>query len=163
MAAENSTITLSILREHLHYDAGSGRFFWTKNTGRAKAGSVAGCLDRYGYVRIGLRGRVYRAHRLAFLWMTGSLPSGEIDHINRIKDDNRWPNLRVVDHHENLNNRRGKGWYFDRRQPKPYIARIYVDGRSKHLGCFSSQQEAEAAYLAAKAEDHPEYQVGNGG
>jgi hypothetical protein len=66
---------------------------------------VAGCLQHNGYRHIGVLGKVYSAHRLAFLYMTGKFPLDEVDHKNHERSDNRWSNLREVTRLENSRNR----------------------------------------------------------
>ena len=69
-------------------------------------GERAGTLHKTkGYRYLGLQGKTYREHRVAFLYMTGKWPSLEVDHINHIKDDNRWCNLRDVSTATNAQNR----------------------------------------------------------
>ena len=58
-------------------------------------GDVAGYILPRGYRSIKIKGKNMLAHRLAFLYMDGSLPEGT-DHINQQRDDNRWSNLRRV-------------------------------------------------------------------
>lgn len=56
-------------------------------------------------MRVMIRGRFYKAHRLAWVWMTGAWPEFELDHINLDKADNRFANLRQATHAENGSNR----------------------------------------------------------
>ena len=102
-----------------------------------------------GYIRIGIDYKEYRAHQLAFLYERGIFPAGIIDHINHCKTDNKWCNLRVVTHQENCKNmslyktnHSGiPGVYFHKRD-KQWIACVYVNGKKKHLGCFSNKDDA---------------------
>lgn len=83
----------------------SGLFYWlVANSNRIAVGDIAGNKDRDGYIRIGINGNNYPAHRLAWLYMTGSFPTKQLDHINHIRDDNRWLNMREVDNRENSRN-----------------------------------------------------------
>jgi hypothetical protein len=92
------------------------------------------------------------AHRLAFLYMAGSLPAADVDHINRGKDDNWWGNLRPASRSENMANtparrdstssRRGVSWNKRLRKWAAYGQR---DGRQFHLGLFTVLEEAAAA------------------
>ncbi len=109
-----------------------------------------------GYVRIFIDYKEYRAHRLAYLYMTGKMPQSAVDHINQDKSDNRWDNLRIVDHQKNArnlprytNNKSGStGVYFHKRD-KQWIAFIHVNGKKIHLGCFENQNDAKNARIAA--------------
>lgn len=67
-------------------------------------GDISRCLDKKGYVVIRIDGRLYKAHRLAWLYMTGSWPTGELDHKNTIRNDNRFTNLRECSRQQNLRN-----------------------------------------------------------
>ena len=75
----------------LTYDPETGVFRWKVDRGqRVKVGDIAG-TEFNGYRRIRIKGRAFKAHRLAFLLMTGAMPSDQVDHINGQKDDNRCP------------------------------------------------------------------------
>ena len=97
-------LTQERLKELLHYCPETGVFTWKQRVAnRIHIGDTAGCLDKCktnGYIRI-LR---YRAHRLAFLYMEGEMPKNDVDHINRVRNDNRWCNLRHATHRMNMNN-----------------------------------------------------------
>ena len=89
-------LTQDGLRQLLNYDPDMGAFTWRQGRGPVRAGGVAGCLTRKGYRRIQIDGQNYMAHRLAWLYMYGSWPPEQIDHINEIKSDNRLDNLRLA-------------------------------------------------------------------
>jgi hypothetical protein len=72
-------LTVTRLREVLHYDPITGIFTWLVSLSN-HVGKVAGSLDGTGRVRIRVDGREYGAHRLAWLYMTGNWPVNEIDH-----------------------------------------------------------------------------------
>lgn len=154
------SLTPERLRELLHYDPDAGSFIWIKtNTNRLKAGEPAGTVDRAGYLRIMVDGVRYGANRLAWLYVTGEWPSGEIDHINRDPSDNRLGNLRDVPHVVNVQNQvrphqgnkyRGVSLHHGR-----YKARIGLNRKVLCLGTFDTPEEARAAYLAERARLHP--------
>ncbi|WP_129241243.1 HNH endonuclease signature motif containing protein [Achromobacter veterisilvae] len=151
------------LRTVLSYDPNTGIF--TNRTDRplAKAGCPAGSPDKYGYLQIFFEGKNCKAHRLAWLYMAGDWPAGNIDHVNGSRSDNRWSNLRVGSQALNAQNLRGPrrdnmigllGVSLDKRRGT-YRAQIMVDGKSRHLGTFGDPQSAHQAYLKAKRTLHP--------
>lgn len=88
-------LTAERLREVLEYDPAIGVFRWLiKPCGQISIGDIAGCRHGEGYVQIRVIGRIYLAHRLAWLYMTGEWPISLIDHRNLDRSDNRWSNLR---------------------------------------------------------------------
>jgi len=90
-------LTTDRLRELLDYDTETGLFRWkTPTNNRITVGSLAGQNHPKGYTRIGVDGAKYLAHRLAWLYVHGVWPINQIDHINRMKTDNRINNLRDV-------------------------------------------------------------------
>ena len=99
------TLSAERLREMLDYDAETGIFVWRKDHGvNVKAGMEAGHVTNKGYRMISLDGFRSVSHRLAWLYVYGAFPSGEVDHINRVKTDNRLCNLREVTRSENQQN-----------------------------------------------------------
>jgi len=168
LMAYRNDITAEYLRSILNYNPETGIFTWIVDRGRCyKAGSVAGNTDFYGYIRITIDGKKYKAHRLAELYMNGAWPPHHIDHINRNKSDNRFLNLRHASQSENaanskvrVNNIAGlKGVSFIEKRNK-YRSRIVKNGKEKHLGLFNSPQEAHAAYIKAAGTHYGEYARG---
>lgn len=141
------------LKDLFYYKEGA--LYWRNNTGTAtKAGSKAGCLHKTGYVNISIKGKKHRAHRLIYLYHFGYMPN-QIDHINRIKDDNRIENLRPTDSSKNqmnTENRKpyGRGVY--ERPNGRWRAQIYKNGKAISLGHYSTMSEAQEAYDKAKME-----------
>jgi hypothetical protein len=147
-------LTAATLRELVDYDPATGIFVWRATRSRAKVGSVAGSFN-YGYRRIGINGQFYFAHRLAWLHVYGEWPSGELDHINLDKADNRLVNLRLANRSLNMANspkssRNTSGFKGVRRckDCDRYAAEVRVHGRTIHLGLFRTAEEAHAAYVA---------------
>ena len=139
----------------LTYDAAQGKFYWRHTLGRKREGMEAGSLNPAGYHIVGICGQKIMAHRLVWLVEHGSFPTGEIDHINRIPNDNRIENLRLANRYLNMrnrgmqrNNRLGLRGVVER--PDGYRARIRHHGKSIELGVFSTAKEAAIAYSAAE-------------
>lgn len=157
-------ITQSKLKELLHYETETGVFTWRRTLcNRAIKGRVAGYKNGRGYLYIGFNGKVYSAHRLAWLYVYGTFPTNDIDHINGNTIDNRISNLRDVETAINCQNRRqarsgsksgvlGVGWH---KRVGKWSAQIRISGRSKHLGYFDTPEQAGLAYLEAKRCNHP--------
>jgi len=93
-----------LLKEYLEYDPETGVFTWLKDSGARKVkGTLAGVVHN-GYLDIQIKCKKYKAHRLAFLFMEGEFPQDQVDHINHVKNDNRWSNLRHSNYSENAKN-----------------------------------------------------------
>lgn len=164
MDGKHDYLELGRLKESLSYDPETGVFNWRILTSnRAKIGARAG-TNSNGYFIISVDGTRYMAHRLAWLYVTGEWPRGEIDHINGDRSDNRFENLRRTTHADNMKNMskhkdntsgfKGVFWAQHARRWRSYIC---ANGRSKHLGYFNTPEEAYAAYCVAAANLHGEY------
>jgi len=153
-------MTQEDLKEYFNYDSNTGIFIRIKKTGRsAKINVRSGSLDNEGYRQMRFKGGVYREHRLAWLYHYGKMPDGQIDHINRIKDDNRICNLRDVTNSENQRNSpmnkantTGHLGVYPRANGR-WCAQI----SGKHIGTFGSKEEAiTARKLAEKSNNYHE-------
>ncbi len=143
------------------YDASTGVFLSKKSQGRMVKGAPAGALRSDGYRVISVRGKSYRAHRLAWLISYGKWPA-LIDHINRDRDDNRIANLREATKPENMANsvlRDGKPITGTRwaAHAKRWMARTTIAGKTVFLGYFDTQEKAAAAYRSKRRELFPEF------
>jgi hypothetical protein len=152
------------VRSILDYDPQTGVIRWKVNrTPRGKAGAVAGCVRDDSYISIGIGGRMYMAHRLAFVIMTGRWPNHQIDHESTDRTDNRWENLREATHAQNLHNvgrNRAnttgfKGVYHH--SDGYFGAMIQVNRTKLHLGLFKKPEYAAAAYRIASACVHGDF------
>lgn len=156
-----SELTQDELKSALHYDPASGVFTWIRSLRKAPLmNREAGSRSQAGYRVIRLNGTLYKAHRLAWLYVYGQWPKNSIDHINGNKLDNRIANLRDVPHAENMQNRRAPhannttGALGVSRSRNKYLAQLRIEGRVTYLGTFPSLSEAKTSYLAAKRLAH---------
>lgn len=144
---------LARVRDMFSYDSKLGVLIWKKSIGPIKAGVEAGTLHQKGYTAIILDGKRYLSHRLIWLYVYGELPDCEIDHINKIKNDNRIENLRLATKYENLKNttiRKDnstgfKGVSFSKPSGK-YKAEATINNKCHYLGLFITAIEASDAY-----------------
>jgi len=153
-------LSQAVLKEFVTYDPLTGVFTANKAWGSRPAGRVAGGLNKYGHRQIAVAGRTYSAQQLAWLYVTGEWCEHDIDHINRIRDDNRFENLRPLTRSKNLHNTgptprsvsgvRGVYRNSEPNTKKPWRAGICVDGQRRHLGNFGTVEEAAAARAAAE-------------
>lgn len=103
-----------------------------------------------GYSVIHLRNNgqklTLRGHQFIYHQAYGKVVN-EIDHINRDRGDNRISNLREVNRSQNQQNIEYKGYSLNRLK---WQSQIMINGKSKYLGIFNTEQEASKAYLDAK-------------
>ena len=154
-------LTAERLRQALTYEPQTGKFRWASQVKKTTiVGALVGYMTKSGTLVIYLDGRSYLAHRLAWLWMTGSWPVNVIDHRDTNSSNNRWSNLRDVTNSVNQQNKRRARK--DNRtgvigvQPigPKFQARIQLNGVSTYLGLHPTVEEAHEAYLKAKREIH---------
>ena len=149
------------LKELLHYDPETGEFTRLVRVSNQKAGVTAGYLNNRGYIQIKVDGKLYSAHRLAWLYVHGKFPDNDIDHINRVKDDNRIVNLRDVTCSQNQWNtvarRNGlKGVTYHKRDRR-WQAVITTNKKKKYLDYFDTELDAHEAYCRAADKYHGKY------
>lgn len=170
MAGSTRDLTADRVREILDYGPQSGEFRWRERADATRAwntryaGKIAGTINTLGYRQINIGGRIYYAHRLAWLVSTGAWPENEIDHRDENRANNRLENLRDATHSENAHNRRAyanntsgfKGVSWDKARSQ-WAAVIQKDGRQTTIGRFATAEEAYAAYCAAAAAMHGEF------
>lgn len=151
-------LTQELLRSLLRYEPETGKFFWLKS-GTGKRRPEAGNFSR-GYVRIGIHGKLYYAHRLAFLYMTGRMPD-LVDHKDGDESNCRWDNLRESTHADNGKNSSHRGFHKASRGNK-FVAQMTTNYKTESLGTFDTPEEARAAYLEAKSATHAAWATGQG-
>jgi len=141
-------ITQERLKQVLTYDPLTGDFFRLN-------GKKAGTLTNKGTVHIMVDRVAYQAHRLAYVYMGEPLPA-IVDHKNRVRNDNRWENLRPATNGQNkMNSVKYTG--VERRANGRWTARIRTKAGNVACGTYASKEEAIAAYNAKRRELYGEY------
>ena len=150
-------ITQTKLKEILHYEPLTGIWTWLKPVAKiVKKGDKAGSLCKYSkYINIKIQYNTYRAHRLAYLYMTGNIPE-QIDHKDGIRHNNKWLNLKPANFDINAKNKAlyksstsGITGVRYRKKDKIWVANIGLNKKRMHLGSFKNKQDAINARLAA--------------
>lgn len=150
------------IKTHFVYDSETGIVRWKQKPkfGRKDHNGTVGSKYKSGnnfYLLMKCRARGVGVHRIAWCLYYGEWPTNSIDHIDGNGLNNRIDNLRHVSHRQNHLNRtlhrHGKlgGSYFDKQRFK-WHARIRVNGKTKSLGTFNTEQEAHERYLQARKE-----------
>lgn len=139
------------IKEYISYDSRSGKLHWVKPIAAVPPGRECGYLNNV-YRKLKFKGVLYHSHRVAWYLYYGEDPIDDIDHINGITDDNRIVNLRAATSRQNNQNRKihrsGRlvGTTY-RKSINRWQARIYVNGKRKHLGYYITEKEAHGAYI----------------
>lgn len=154
-------MTQSELKELITYDPETGFIKWKsyRRKSMAKHGESDGHQHSSGYITIMVKGKSYLAHRLVWFYVTGNMPENQIDHINGVRNDNRFSNLREVTHQQNSFNREGKGIALDKKTGK-FMAGITVNGKRIYIGYYKTEAEAKKAYIEAKKKYHGKEFIG---
>ncbi|MFA7308099.1 MAG: HNH endonuclease [Hyphomicrobium sp.] len=172
-----SNLTAAYVRSILDYNPNTGVFTWrhrprehftderaSKIWNTRYAGTTAGCIKSDGYARIAIDNIRYFAHRLAWLYATGFWPACQIDHVDLVRSNNIFSNLREATHSQNRANRRAqsnntsgvKGVSLHKQKNK-WQAQICVIGKTLRLGYFDTREDAAAAYAKAAQDLHGEF------
>ena len=140
----------NLLMDLFNYSPESGVFTRLKSdSNRWPIGVAVGSDNSGKYKQIFINGKNHMAHRMAWLYVYGSMPDGHIDHINGIRHDNRICNLRVVTRTENNRNRcinknntsgvNGVSWC---KRTESWLVTICINSKMKYLGRFKDKSEA---------------------
>lgn len=125
-----------------------GELYWKERPSpRVVVGNCATRNRKDGYRQIKIQGKMYLVHRIVWLMHYGKFPENTIDHIDRVRDNNRIENIRDITINENLTNR-GKGYYWCKRERK-FLVYKTVDSKKVYIG--RADTEAEAAEIRSKA------------
>ena len=158
-----SKVTQEFVRSVIEYNKETGSVVWL-DTERNRKLNALKCLHKAGslspdsgYTCISFDSTRYQMHRVIWLYVTGSWPKGQIDHINGRRSDNRWCNLRDVTHQNNgkntklrSNNKSGlMGVCWAARELR-WGSFITDDKKPKHIGFFVDFFEACCARKSAE-------------
>jgi len=137
---------------------------WRGGSAKANTEARSKSLDEWGYIRIRVKGKRYRAHRLAWFYVHGIWPTNQIDHINGNKEDNRIANLRDVPQthnqwnsfrrRDNTSGYKGVRWH---KASKKWSTSIRINGKNEWLGTYSTPEKAHEAYCKAAKESRGEF------
>lgn len=158
-------LTQEKLKAIVLYDKNTGIFTSLVSSTRRKFGDILGTPTSNGYLACMVEGKIYKLHRLAWLYEYAEWPKGDIDHRDGNKTNNRIENLRICDKKQNAHNQKrahfdnksgylGVTWH---KQAKKWMAQININGKQKTLGLFNCKIEAHEAYLKAKEIYHDGY------
>lgn len=171
----NMELTHTTLKELIFYDPETGFFTWKERpefyfktyrafiqwNKRYANGPAFFTVAANDYLTGFIFKKKYYAHRLAWLYMTGEWPEGDIDHINGQRNDNRWENLREVNRSENLKNAKRRydnktgvtGVFKHKNKESYYSAYIDINYKRKYLlhtkdfdAAVAARKEAEIKY-----------------
>ena len=156
----STKLTQERLKELLHYDPETGVLLRVKSGSRLDiVGRPAGTTTATGYLTTMVDGVSHYCHRLAWLYVYGVWPAGQIDHRNGVRSDNRIANLRDCTCRENQQNRarpsgaanpfRGVSWHA---RDRHWRAAVTINGTKKNLGAFPKAEDARRAVQRARFE-----------
>ena len=147
------------------FDYVDGQLVAKTNVNKRKVGDVLGSVNDKGYLKGSVNQRLYRVHRLVFLYFHGFMPP-QVDHIDGNRLNNRIENLREATFKQNNQNRKPTGssgvkgvvWH---KQSKKWVASICVNRKSVHLGSFENIKDAALAATEAREKLHGDFAWSN--
>ena len=146
------------LKSLIHYDPETGAITHLQSRGKARRGEPAGSVNKVGYLEVRLLNRIMSGQRIAWLYMTGSLPEQpvSVDHVNGDRADNRWLNLRLATyeqqswnapaHHHNQSGLKG-AWPC--KSTGRWVSMLQCGKRRLWLGRFDTAEQAHEAWINA--------------
>jgi len=150
-------VDLEAIRKTFSYDEANGGLVLIGKRKNGKTFSSERKPNRAGYITVWVNGKDHLEHRLVWFYIHGEKPCGMVDHINRVKTDNRIENLRIVEHSTNAHNRTApnkgnkSGYLGVTLRGSKYEAAIWVKGKNVRLGIFPDAESAHAEYARYKS------------
>jgi hypothetical protein len=155
-------LTQEQVRKLFNYNSETGVLTWKiRPANNVQIGDTAGSDNGEEYLQTKINRRLHYNHRISYLWYHGYLPEF-IDHKNGMS--NKIDNLRECTQSQNQCNRKlnrnntsgikGVSW---NKLAKKWVAKVYIDGKQKHLGFFTGLSDAESAVKAARKKHHGEF------
>lgn len=144
--------TQEYLRELFDYDAETGHMIRRIATKGYHGGRRITRTNDQGYIVTTLDGVSYRVHHFVWIWHKGFAVE-EIDHRNRVRNDNRIDNLRPCERVPNCGNtgprvHKYKGVTFCKSTGR-WKAQIGIDYKNISIGRFDTIEQAALAYNEA--------------
>jgi len=145
------------------FDYIDGVLYWKNPTHpKIEKGSKVGFVNNFGYVQVSILGKKYRAHQVVYLMFKGVIPK-EIDHINRVREDNRIENLREVTRQQNMFNKIArksktgiKNVFWHKRLQK-YEVGVSINGKRTYFGLYEDLELADLVAQEVRNKYHGEY------
>jgi hypothetical protein len=153
------------IREYLEYNALTGILTWIKSPSKKiKAGTIAGTINKHGYIQVKFKDTLYQAHRICWFLHTGKQPTKQIDHRNEVKTCNIFTNMREATNSQNNSNisklvnntsgYKGVSWH---KGTNKWRAQIKKDNKVIYLGLFNDPEEAHKVYCEYANNLHKEF------
>jgi hypothetical protein len=158
-----SDLSVTWLRENMSYNPDTGIFSWQRpGYGRTVGKSIgAGKNSAKGYLALKINGTIFYAHRVAWLYVNGEWPEGQVDHVDGNKFNNAIANLRIATSAQNAARRKTTRFIGPSRGVFPhgagFVARLHHKGVRHYLGYFNDPEKAKEAYEAKARELYGEF------
>ena len=146
------------------FDYKAGPLSWTPPyPNRVQVGATAGCFHKNGSVHIGIGGKVYKEHRLIYLFHKGWLPE-KIDHKDNNHSNNKIENLREANQSQNSlnrvihkNNKSGcKNVHWQKNMNK-WCVIMSINSKRNIVGYFEDLELANLIAIEYRAKYHGEF------
>ena len=105
-----------------------------------------------GYVSSRIKGKLVFLHH----FIKGKKDNNFVDHINRNTLDNRYCNLRFVNHSQSVWNTKSKGYSYHK-GAKKWMVEIMKNYKKHYIGLFNTEEEARQARIEAEIKYFGEY------